>query len=75
MSGSLAEPAAGSGVPTESRAGELTGPASKIRPETFTPVFGATTMGITPCCGTKVAKPRPSTIVSGRETRIGADTL
>src|ERR1700749_101847 len=75
VSGSLADPAAGSGVPTDSSAGELTGPASKISPETFTPGFGATTTGMVPCWGTRVAKPRPTTTVSGRETRIGADTL
>src|SRR5690242_15957363 len=75
VSGSLADPAAGSGVPTDSRTGEFAAPASKIRPDSFTPVFGATTMGVTPRAGTTVAKPRPSTTVSGGETRIGADTL
>src|SRR5580692_6315660 len=75
VSGSLAEPAAGSGVPTESRTGELTGPASKISPDTLTPVFGATTIGVMPCCGTRVAKPRPRTTVPGRVMRIGRDTL
>ena len=42
VSGSAAEPAAGSGVPTETSTGELTGPASTMRPETFTPLFGST---------------------------------
>ena len=68
-SGSLAE--LGPGVPTESRTGELTGPASMIRPDTFTPLFGTTSMAALPCCGTRVARPRPSTTVSGWGTTMG----
>ena len=62
-SGSLAE--AAPGIPTESRTGELTGPASMIRPDTFTPLLGVTTMAALPCWGTRVAKPRPRTTVPG----------
>jgi hypothetical protein len=71
----VAAAGAGSGVPTETSTGELTGPASTIRPETLTPVFGSTIKAALPCCGTSVAKPRPSTTVPGRVTTIGADRL
>ena len=70
-SGSLAAEL-GPGSPTESRTGELTGPASMIRPDTFTPSLGRTTMAALPCWGTRVAKPWPSTTVSGRLTTIGS---
>ena len=68
-SGSLALP--GPGVPTESRTGELTGPASMIRPDSFTPLFETTIMAALPCCGTRVAIPSPSTTVSGCGTTMG----
>ena len=35
-------------MPTESRTGELTGPASKIIPDSFTPLLGTTTMDALP---------------------------
>ena len=59
------------GSPTESRTGELTGPASMIRPDSFTPLFGVTTMAALPCWGTRVARPRPRTTVPGRLTTMG----
>jgi hypothetical protein len=68
-SGSLAEP--GPGVPTETRTGELTGPASMIRPDSFTPRFGTTIIAALPRCGTSVAMPRPSTTVPGWGTTMG----
>ena len=61
-----------SGPPTWSRTGEFFGPASKIMPESFTPGTPSTCMAAVPFCGTRVGKPRPSTIVFGRLTRIGA---
>ena len=70
-SGSLALPGLCNAVPTESRAGEVTGPASMMSPDSFTPTFGATTMAGLPRCGTRVAKPWPSTTVSGRLTTMG----
>jgi hypothetical protein len=73
-SGSAAGPAR-PGTPTETSTGELTGPASTIRPDTVTPVFGRTTRAALPRAGTSVAKPRPSTTVPGRVTTIGADRL
>ena len=68
-SGSLA--LLGPGVPTETRTGDLTGPASMIRPDSFTPLFRTTIMAALPCCGTRVAMPRPSTTVSGCGTTMG----
>ena len=46
-SGSLAE--LEPGVPTESSTGELTGPASMMRPDSFTPRLGSTIMTALPC--------------------------
>ena len=48
------------------------GPASKIMPESLTPGTPSTCMAAVPFCGTRVGKPRPSTIVFGRLTTIGA---
>jgi hypothetical protein len=50
---------------------ELTGPASTMKPEIFTPKLGKTTNAALPVCGTSVARPWPSTRVPGRETTIG----
>ena len=61
----------GSGVPTETQDRRVAGPASMMRPETFTPMFGGTIRAALPCCGTSVAKPWPSTTVFGRLTMIG----
>ena len=68
-SGLLALP--GPGVPTETRTGDLTGPASMMRPDSFTPLFLTTIMAALPRCGTRVAMPRPSTTVSGCGTTMG----
>src|SRR5919206_2432133 len=57
-------------VPTRRSAGELTGPASKTRPEISTPCGFSTVIGTTPFCASIVAIPSPRTIVSGRFTRI-----
>jgi hypothetical protein len=70
-SGSPVLPEAGAGVPTESRTGEVTGPASMMSPESFTPRLGTTIMAGLPRCGTRVAKPCPSTTVSGWLTTMG----
>ena len=71
--GSAALPvAAASGPPTCRSTGEFFGPASKIMPESLTPGTPSTCMAAVPFCGTRVGKPRPSTIVFGRLTRIGA---
>ena len=60
------------GPPTLSSTGEFFGPASKIMPDSLTPGTPSTCMAAVPFCGTRVGKPRPSTIVFGRLTRIGA---
>ena len=52
--------------------GEFTGPASMISPAISTPSTSATVIASLPVCGTSVANPRPSTIVSGRATTIGS---
>ena len=70
-SDALPDPAA-SGPPTWSRTGEFFGPASKIMPESFTPGTPSTCMAAVPFCGTRVGKPRPSTMVFGLVTTIGA---
>ena len=57
------------GGPTSSSTGELTGPASKSNPATTMPSTSAMAMATTPFSGVSVAKPRPSTTVSGRVTR------
>ena len=57
-------------VPTRRRAGELRGPASKMRPEISTPCGFSTVIGTTPFRASIVAIPSPRTIVSGRFTRI-----
>ena len=59
------------GSPTCSSAGEFTGPASNIMPDSFTPGTLATSIARLPCAGTRVGKPRPSTTVSGRVTTMG----
>src|SRR5262249_56387408 len=74
-SGLPGAPAAGPGVPTDSRTGEFTGPASTSRPDSLTPVFGCTTMAGLPRLGTTVANPWPSTIVPGRGTTIGSQRV
>ena len=61
-------------VPTWSSTGELTGPASMIRPEMSTPSTSATVIGTTPLSAVRVAMPSPSTIVSGRFTLIVLST-
>jgi hypothetical protein len=43
------------GIPTESRTGEFTGPASMIIPDNFTPTFGTTIIAALPRWGTRVA--------------------
>jgi hypothetical protein len=55
-------------LPTCSRTGDLTGPAEKIIPDSFTPGTLATRNGTMPFVGTRVGKPRPITTVSGRVT-------
>ena len=57
-------------APTVISAGEFTGPASMISPDTFTPLPESTTSAWLPAVGTRVAKPSPSTIVPGRVTSI-----
>ncbi len=46
-----------------------------MKPESFTPGTSSVRSAAVPCCGTSVGMPRPSTIVSGRVTRIGAVSL
>jgi hypothetical protein len=57
-----------------SSAGDSTGPASIIRPATSTPRASPTTIGTAPLRAVSVAMPSPSTIVSGRLTRIDRPT-
>ncbi len=57
-------------LPSCSSTGELTGPAAKIIPDSFTPGTLATRIATTPSAGTRVGKPRPSTTVSGRVTSM-----
>ena len=51
-----------------SRVGELVGPASKIRPETLTPLTSATVIVVWPAVGIRVAKPSPTIFVSALVT-------
>ena len=70
VTGSLAWLTAEPWVPTCSNAGELVGPASKIRPETFTPLTSATFIVTLPLPGIRVGKPRPMIFVSAFVTLI-----
>src|SRR5689334_17915413 len=54
--------------PTWRSTGELVVPASNSRPASLTPSTSATVIAVTPLSGTSVARPRPSTTVSGRVT-------
>jgi hypothetical protein len=54
--------------PTSISTGELVAPASNMMPATFTPATSATRMATRPFSGRNVARPRPSTTVSGRVT-------
>jgi hypothetical protein len=55
-------------VPPWSRDGELTGPASKIIPDSLTPGTVATFIAVMSRRGTRAGKPSPSTIAAGRVT-------
>jgi hypothetical protein len=57
-------------VPTVSRVGEFTGPASRIRPEMLTPPTSATLMVVWPAVGIRVANPSPMIFVSALVTLI-----
>ncbi len=56
--------------PTCIRTDELVVPASMSSPATLTPSTSATETAVTPLSGISVARPRPSTTVSGRVTRM-----
>jgi len=70
VTGSLAWLTVEPEVPTWSRAGELAGPASKIRPEMLTPLTSATFRVTLPAVGMSVAKPSPMILVSALVTLI-----
>ena len=55
-------------VPTWSSDGELAGPASNSKPETFTPLTSATFIATLPPDGIRVGKPIPTILVSALVT-------
>ena len=71
-SGSLADAGLGRGLPTESRTGELTGPASKMRPETLTPDVGSHHQGCIAVLRDKGGKALAEDHRAGTGTTIGA---